>query len=99
MLWQILLLLMIQSYYYCCYYYVNRILEPEDYIAISNPVTFSSTGPTVMCRNVTIVNDQLSEGTQQFLADLDTSDPSVFLRPETATIDIEDNDGMYNTSS
>jgi len=80
---------------------LNRLLssmrfvstEPEDYKAIASALTFTPTGDTVICQNITIVDDSLAEDTQVFLASLDTSDSSVMLLPENATISIEDNDG------
>lgn len=76
----------------CIYCSFVVVTEPEDYVAISSLITFSPTSNTVICRNITIENDNLFEGTQQFIADLETTDPSIVLQPEMATVNIVDDD-------
>ena len=72
------------------------ILDPEDYTSISERVTFSPTSDPTVCINITIANDVISEGSQQFAVVLTTMDSSVALKPEMATIEIDDEDGMLS---
>ena len=62
-------------------------------MGIAPSLTFTPTGDTVICHNITIVDDSLVEDTQVFLAELETADSSVRLFPDNATISIVDNDG------
>ena len=46
-----------------------------------------------MCSNISIENDALYEGPEDFLVRLSTTDTRVDLIPDTARITIEDDDG------
>lgn len=48
----------------------------------------------MICVDIPISNDIISEGQQQFEAVLTSTDNSVVVRPERATIAIDDEDGM-----
>ena len=80
----------------CCQllFALHYILDPEDYTSILQSIIFSPTSDPIVCINVSIANDVISEGPQQFGAVLTTTDNSVALSPEMATIEIDDEDGM-----
>ena len=82
----------------CCklLFALHYILDPEDYTSITERITFSPTSAPIVCINVSIANDVISEGPQQFGAVLTTTDSSVALNPELATIEINDEDGMLS---
>ncbi len=60
-----------------------------DYTAVSSDLVFSETVSRV-CRNVSTEEDDILEGDEEFLLDLTTSDPSVQLNPNVATVTITD---------
>ena len=81
------------KFIYCIFFTAS-----EDYVGIAPSLTFTPTGDTVICHNITIVDDSLVEDTQVFLAALETADSSVRLLPDIATISIVDNDGKVEQS-
>ena len=52
-------------------------------------------GETTADVNITIVNDNIMEGTEMFSATLTTADPNVMIGDGTATVTILDEDGKY----
>ena len=71
----------------------------EDYNDISGTLTFSPTGSTVACRNFSdiIIQDNLVEGAEVFIIQLETNDTSVNLTRSTTQVTIgDDNDSKLN---
>ncbi len=68
-----------------------------DYTAVSSDLVFSETVSRV-CRNVSTEEDDILEEDEQFLLDLTTSDPSVQLNPNVATVTITDDGVAYSFS-
>ena len=68
---------------------------PADYVTDTRTITFSSSVSNVSV-SVTIYNDDILEPTENFLGNL--TDPqrraTVSIIPNTANVDIMDNDGM-----
>ena len=76
--------------------FVYLLPGPEDFAPIDRILTFSEEVTKV---NVTVmvVDDQVSEGVERFMADLQlaTSDAGVLIDPPATTILILDDDSMY----
>ncbi len=69
-----------------------------DYTAVSSDLVFSET-VSRDCRNVSTKEDDTLEGDEQFLLDLMTSDRSVQLSPNEATVMIaDDGNSMWHTA-
>ena len=64
----------------------------SDYVSISMDVTFDS-GSTMATVNVTIIDDFVIEFAEAFTATVSTTDTTVNIINDTATITILDNDG------
>lgn len=70
-------------------------LSPGDYTALANsPLVFNSGDPvgTSRCANVTIIDDEIIEPEQSFLALLTSSDPVYIAPTQQAQVTIIDND-------
>ena len=65
-----------------------------DYGSVSVPLTFSS-GVSNLQVNVSIIDDQIAEGIERFIANLRliSDNDRVSIAPNTATVNITDNDG------
>ena len=68
--------------------------DPVDYVAVSVDFTFDP-GNSRRCVDVSIVDDDILEATENFFGDLTTTDPAVTLNPDRAQVDINEdpNDG------
>ncbi len=68
----------------------------DDYIRFSSNNTFSSGSidNDTRCVDVSIVDDDVLEGNQNFIVTLTTPDPNVILGNEMTTVAIIDNDGL-----
>ena len=67
---------------------------PSDYTTFAEMLTFTPMDSR-FCYNMTVINDQLFEGQEDFTVTLSTSAPSVSVQPETAIIIITDDDRKY----
>ena len=65
---------------------------PDDYESVLEELTFSA-GLERQCVDVTIQDDDIAEGLEDFTAGLTTSVDRVILDPDVATVNIADNDG------
>ncbi len=65
---------------------------PADFMSVSGPLTFSQ-GVATQQFSIGIVNDAILEDMESFLAGLRTSDNSVRLLPDRATVNIEEEPG------
>ena len=65
---------------------------PDDYESVLEELTFSA-GLERQCVDVTIQDDDIAEGLEDFTAGLTTSVDRVTLDPDVATVNIADNDG------
>ena len=65
---------------------------PDDYESVLEELTFSA-GLERQCVDVTIQDDDIAEGLEDFTAGLNTSVDRVILDPDVATVNIADNDG------
>lgn len=70
---------------------------PDDYESVMTELTFSAQ-QTRQCVNVTILDDVLLEGVEDFSANLSTADGQVALDPQEAAVTIVDNDGRFHFS-
>ena len=68
--------------------------DGSDYIGHTESVTFQP-GQTLSTVQVIIVDDNIREGTQNFFAELTTTDRSVNIFEPDATAEIIDEDGKY----
>ena len=64
----------------------------EDYISVEQLLTLSSSVPRA-CVNITIVDDDRYEEDETFDVVVTTDEPRVNVDPDTASIDIFDDDG------
>jgi hypothetical protein len=74
---------------------IDRYLDGEDFVEVSGTLTFTA-GMTQSTFSVTIVNDNVAEGDEQFTVSL--SNPSTGLAvgtDDTATVNILDDEGLY----
>ena len=82
------------SLHYIVYF---QFAEGEDYIALANAVVSFVAGNevrTIVCENVTIVNDMDTvEPEQSFTVSASSSDPVVITPISQVTVTIEDDDG------
>ena len=58
-------------------------------------IVFSAGGVIVSCINITIVNDVILEGDQNFTVSLSSNDPVIFDPLSEATVIITDDDSMF----
>lgn len=72
----------------------------SDFDAITEPeVVFTSTNSQQpICRTVTLINDQVSEGTEFFMIEMSTSMERVDL-DDPAQVTVSDDDGQHTTYS
>ena len=68
---------------------------PGDYISVAEDLTFSADVDRV-CRNVTTEDDTILEDDEEFTLTLTTTDGSVNLAPDQATVAIIGNDSKLN---
>ena len=72
---------------------------PDDYTSIvSEPLTFSRANPTHTV-TIDITDDRIVEGPESFEAELSVNralNPGVMLNPDTATVNIRDDDGKMS---
>ena len=73
-------------------YNILTILAPGDYTAVTVVLTFTSMESRV-CYNVSIGNDIVYEGLEDFEVELRSNDNLINLSPDTALITIVDDDG------
>ncbi len=67
--------------------------EPEDYAGVSVTLSFDET-TVVQCANITLGNDSVLEGVEEFQVVLDSGDEEgIELSPERAVVMITDDDG------
>ena len=71
------------------------IAAPEDYTKVTTTVTFPA-GSTVQTVNVSTIDDSDAESPESFVAMLSSPTPSdvVEISQPTATVNVEDNEGM-----
>ena len=82
-----------------CVVYLHFLLPPSapgDYRAVSESISLSPT-LSEACVDVEIVDDSAVEGTEYLTVSLSALDEglSVELSPDSTTVHITDNDGMY----
>ena len=58
-------------------------------------IVFSAGGVNVFCINITIVDDDILEGDQNFTVSLSSDDPVIFDPLSEATVIITDNDSKF----
>ncbi len=68
-------------------------VEAKDYETVMAQLLFSP-GQDKQCVNITILEDDILEGAEDFRTTLSTSVDRVTLDPEMATVNIADDDGM-----
>ncbi len=68
-------------------------VETKDYESVMAQLLFGP-GQVKQCVNITILEDDILEGPEDFQTNLSTSVDRVTLDPEMATVNIEDDDGM-----
>ena len=77
----------------------NSAVAPDDYIALTGVDVIFPSGSTdgaLECVNITIVDDNTFEGPHSFSVEIImASSPSVIGSPSSATINIEDDEGMF----
>ena len=82
-----------------CVMYNSFSPAPNDYTNVfSEPLTFSRNIPTNSI-TISITDDMLVEGPESFTAELSVNralNPGVMLNPDTATVNIIDDDGNNN---
>ncbi len=68
-------------------------VETKDYESVMAQLLFGP-GQVKQCVNITLLEDDILDGPEDFQANLSTSVDRVTLDPEMARVNIEDADGM-----
>lgn len=70
----------------------SSLLDSQDYISLSSEVLTFNGDVSRVCRDISIVDDDLVEGTEEFNVRITESDPQIDLDRTLATVEIADND-------
>ena len=83
-------------------YPTTTATDSKDFTGLPNVITFLSGdfNGTESCINITIVDDNLAEGVEDFMVKLSSGFPGVVVSRAVSQIEITDNDGgMYQLTT
>ena len=69
------------------------LLAKDDYSSVSQILKFGPADAKMQCINLFIVDDNLVEGTERFSFSLTSSYSRALIVPDSAVMEIRDNDG------
>lgn len=74
-----------------------HLAEGEDYVPVSGAFTFSDLSEREFCLNVSIIDDQLVEASEEFFVCVSTEQlqaPDIQFTPTCVSVNVTDNDGI-----
>ena len=74
--------------------------DTGDFQPLSDQIIIPSTAAlnTLVCQNITILGDTVEEEDETFTVTASVTSPDTITQPDTFTVTIEDEDGMFKTT-